>query len=325
MKIPLHKKARATPAIRREIQASTLSERALAQQYGLNRATIRKWKNRTTQEDRSHRPHQLQTTLTPAQEIVAVELRRTLLLPLDDLLVVVREFLNPQVSRSGLDRCLRRHGVSNLAALRREQAPQETEEKPGKKIFKTYEPGFVHVDIKYLPKMPGETHRRYLIAGIDRATRWVYLEIIAHKTALNAAAFLKRLIAKAPFKITKLLTDNGKEFTNSFQRGGEQKPSNQHCFDQCCVDNAIEHRLIKPYTPQTNGMIERFNGRISEVLATRHFDSSQELEQTLKHYERIYNHHIAKIHHLWGLNSAKLKTTSPSRTGSLTTHVLWLY
>ncbi len=48
------------------------------------------------------------TVLTPRQEAVAVSLRKTLLLPLDDLLAVVREFLNPDVSRSGLDRCLRR-------------------------------------------------------------------------------------------------------------------------------------------------------------------------------------------------------------------------
>ena len=46
------------------------------------------------------------------------ELRRMLLLPLDDLLAVYREFLNPDVSRSGLDRCLRRNGVSNLNSLR---------------------------------------------------------------------------------------------------------------------------------------------------------------------------------------------------------------
>ena len=49
--------------------------------------------------------------------MVVIELRNTLLLPLDDLLAVTREFLNPDVSRSGLDRCLRRHGVSNLQAL----------------------------------------------------------------------------------------------------------------------------------------------------------------------------------------------------------------
>ncbi len=57
-----------------------------------------------TVHDRSHTAHRLQTTLTPAQEAVAVSLRQRLLLPLDDLLAVVREFLNPTVSRSGLEK-----------------------------------------------------------------------------------------------------------------------------------------------------------------------------------------------------------------------------
>ena len=49
-------------------------------------------------------------------------LRKTLLVSLDDLLAVVREFLNPDVSRSGLDRCLRRHGVGNLRDLKAKEA-----------------------------------------------------------------------------------------------------------------------------------------------------------------------------------------------------------
>ena len=93
-----------------------------------------------------------------------VELRRTLLLPIDDLLVITREFVNPGASRSGLDRCLRRHGVSNLIALR----AQNGEPAPAAKTYKDYEPGFVHMDIKYLPQMPDETQRRYLFVAIAR-------------------------------------------------------------------------------------------------------------------------------------------------------------
>jgi hypothetical protein len=52
----------------------------------------------------AHTPHCLQITLTPAQKAVAVALRKTLLVSLDDLLATVREFLNPNVSCSGLDR-----------------------------------------------------------------------------------------------------------------------------------------------------------------------------------------------------------------------------
>jgi hypothetical protein len=85
---------------------------------------------------------------------------------LDDLLAVLREFLNPHVLRSGLDRCLRRHGVGNLRELKPKDA------KPTHSSFKAYEPGYLHIDIKDLPQMADEDRRRYLFVAIDRATRW---------------------------------------------------------------------------------------------------------------------------------------------------------
>ena len=56
-------------------------------------------------QDRSHPPHpqRFQTTLTTAQEAVADALRKTQRVSLDDLLAVVREFLNLAMSRSGRD------------------------------------------------------------------------------------------------------------------------------------------------------------------------------------------------------------------------------
>ena len=113
----VHPLARTTPSTRTEIRASSAPLTVLAERYNITQATARKWKHREDAQDRSHRPHKLSTTLNPAQEVLAVELRRTLLLPLDDLLVVIREFINPDVSRSGLDRCLRRHEVSDLKSL----------------------------------------------------------------------------------------------------------------------------------------------------------------------------------------------------------------
>jgi hypothetical protein len=49
---------------------------------------------------------------------------------------------------------------------------------------------------------------------------------------------------------------------------------------------------LRRVTPDQRHGAERFNGRISEVLATTRFDSAENLEQTLKCYERIYNPHI---------------------------------
>ncbi len=51
--------------------------------------------------------------------------------------------------------------------------PREDSEAPRPKRFKAYLPGFMHIDVKYLPQMPDEPARQYLFAAIDRATRWV--------------------------------------------------------------------------------------------------------------------------------------------------------
>jgi hypothetical protein len=54
-----------------------------------------------------------------------------------------------------------------------------------RKSLKTYEPGILHVDLKYLPLMADETTRRYLFVAIDRATPWVLVRILPDKTATN--------------------------------------------------------------------------------------------------------------------------------------------
>lgn len=283
MMIALHKNATTTPAIRRKIAESNEPVAALAARYSVSEDTVRRWKNRDSFEDRPHTAHRLQTTLTRAQEIVVVELRRMLLLPLDDLLAITREFLNPDVSRSGLSRCLRRHGVGNLNEMRPKEAAAAI------KGFKAYEPGFLHIDVKYLPQMPDETSRRYLFVAIDRATRWVFVRIMPAKTAANARRFLKELARVCPLKIRKILTDNGKEFTDRLFALRRREPTGQHEFDQLCAELDIEHRLTKPRSPQTNGMVERFNGRIADVLKTNRFVSGEDLEQTIMRYVALYN------------------------------------
>ena len=57
-----------------------------------------------------------------------------------------------------------------------------------------------------------------------------------------------------------------------------------HEFDRLCADLGIEHRLAPPMRPQTNGMVERFNGRIEDVLQSHRFRSGEDLEQTILRY-----------------------------------------
>lgn len=289
MSYRIHANARTTPKIRREIQESDLSIEELAKKYNISHVTVIKWRKRKGEgvADRSHRPKRLRTTLTPVQEQVILLLREELLLALDDLTAIAKRYLNPHASRSAIDRLLRREGMPSLRELK---ARKRTEGEG--KGFKPYEPGFIHVDIKYLPQFPDQDWRAYLFVAIDRATRWVFWEIHPDKEAKTAAAFLDHLVQACPFKITKVLTDNGKEFTDRFCATGEREPTGRHVFDQVCRQHQIEHRLIPPKRPQTNGMVERFNGRIAELLKQAHFASLAEFTATLRRYTDLYLHHI---------------------------------
>ncbi len=68
MNLNRHKHARTTSAIRQELREATKSERELAREDHLNRATVRQWRRRDNDQDASPRPHRLHTTLIPAQE-----------------------------------------------------------------------------------------------------------------------------------------------------------------------------------------------------------------------------------------------------------------
>ena len=92
---------------------------------------------------------------------------------------------------------------------------------------------------------------------------------------------MNQVIAHAPFNIKTLLTDNDKAFTDRFTPQGSRAPTGKHVLDQLCAAHDIDHRLIPVRRLQTNGMVERFNGRIGEVLATTRFDSQEQLAETL--------------------------------------------
>ena len=262
MDLKLHANATTTPRIRAYIQNSQASNAALARELGIHSRTVARWKARRDVGDRSNRPHRLTTTMTEWEEALIVELRRSLALPLDDIVEAMRRCINSELSRSAIHRCLQRHGVS--ARLTPHKAPAAA--------FHTEAPaGFIHLDVKYLP--PLDRRRSYAYVAIDRATRFVYLEILTDRRADTAAGFLERFLARFPLAVHTVLTDNGSEFTDRFavdkKAKPHDKPSGEHAFDRICAQRLITHRLIRPFRPQTNGMVERFNRRLSEHLDRR--------------------------------------------------------
>ena len=270
--LAIHPNARTTPAVRVEIARSTERSGVLAQRYGVSAETIRKWRQRGPADcqDRSARPHKLPWKANEEQRAIVCALRRATGFPLDDLTFVVSHFV-PQLNRDAVYRILKAEGLNRLPPSGQVRRPHGA--------FAEYEVGFVHLDVKHLPKLrdrDGSTRKRFLYVAIDRATRYVHLAVKDDETTASAVAFLDEAITALPFRVTRVLTDRGSCFT-------------ANAFEHACDRHGVEHRKTRPYTPRTNGMVERFNGRVQREVLGITIYSHRDLETVLRGFNAAYN------------------------------------
>ena len=101
-----------------------------------------------------------------------------------------------------------------------------------------------------------------------------------------AAEFLHDLIKAVPYKIHKVLTDNGIQFTNH----DHHKYAFTHIFERVCNEHKIEHRKTKIKHPWTNGQVERMDRTLKEATVNSfYYSSHDELKQHLHSYLMAYN------------------------------------
>ena len=276
----LHGSATTTEAVRRAIQHSQESLRALARRYGINQKTVAKWKRRSSVTDLRTGPREPRSTvLSVEEEAIIVAFRRHTLLPLDDCLYALQPTI-PHLTRSSLHRCLQRHGIGRL--------PDIEGDKPAKKKFKAYPIGFFHIDIA---EVRTEEGKLYLYVAIDRTSKFAFTRLVDKANTVTAREFLDALVAAVPYKIEIVLTDNGIQFADlPKNRSGPTALWRGHPFDRACQRHGIEHRLTKPNHPWTNGQVERMNRTIKEATVQRyHYDSHQQLRQHLDDFVAAYN------------------------------------
>src|SRR4051794_22791958 len=270
--LAIHPDARTTPAVRAEIARSSEPSGVLARRFGVSAETVREWRKRGPGDclDRSARPHKLPWKASEEERAVVCALRRATGFPLDDLTFIVAHFL-PHLGRDNVYRILKAAGLS------RRPAPAKPETPASK--FKEYELGFIHLDVKHLPKLrtaDGECRERFLFVAIDRRSRPVHLAVEDEETEAAAKAFLEEAVAAFPFRVTRLLTDRGSCFT-------------AEGFEKRCRELGVEHRKTRPCTPRTNGMVERVNGRVQREVLGITVAGHRDLERLLAGFNQASN------------------------------------
>lgn len=115
---------------------------------------------------------------------------------------------------------------------------------------------------------------------IDDASRWVFAWSYGTANQENTLDFLERVLARAPFLIQKIRTDQGREFIGNRVKDFLKQQD-------------IIYRNNTPYCPEENGKIERFHRTLKEKGIRRSFlaeDSLEMMQYRLNLFLHYYNY-----------------------------------
>lgn len=277
----LHKNARTNYSIRKEIQESQENINVLAKKFALSWKTVKKWRTRKTVEDKTSRPKKLKTTLSQFEEDLIVFERKEFKKTIEEIYFSLEKKIE-NIYPVKIYRVLKRYHLSVL--------PNELI-KAERKIrkFHRYNIGYLHLDSLWVPKIT-DKKRRYIYTAIDRVSKLAFIQFSEDKKIKTSTGFLHKVLDFYPYKINYILTDNGIEFSYN-QLPKIRRPKNKiHFFDQICRDEKIQHRTIKFKHPWTNGMVERFNGKIKDRVFRRYiFENIPDLKEKLTTFINEYN------------------------------------
>ena len=188
----------------------------------------------------------------------------------------LRRYHDITISDSGVWRILKRLGVNQLPASQRHRRRARRWSRYEKPL-----PGLqVQVDVKFIEPIEGVSDRRYYqYTAIDDCTRLRVLRVFPKNNQKTAIAFVDYLLARLPFPVETIQTDNGSEFASGFH---------WHLLD--C---GIRHVYITPATPRLNGKVERSHRTDAEEFYRRLegvvIDDSQLFNDRLREWEDFYN------------------------------------
>ncbi|GHE73453.1 IS481 family transposase [Streptomyces vinaceus] len=302
-----HRNARLTVHGRRILVDRVLAGRPVAHvaaEMGISRPTAHKWVRRWRAEgdaglqDRSSRPR------TTAHRTPASVEARVCHLRTGRKLGPARIGPILGLPASTVYRILVRHGLNRLAWL----------DRPTGEPIRRYErsrPGeLVHVDIRKLGNIPdGGGHKvmnrrtamdnkltttdqrksskpvigySCIHSAVDDHSRLAYSEVLPDERQHTAVAFWQRanaFFAAHGITVARVLTDNGSCYKAKL-------------FTQTLTADGIAHKKIRPYRPQTNGKVERFNRTLLDEWAyQRPYRSNDERTAALADFLHTYNHH----------------------------------
>ena len=284
----VHKNARSCPSSRallvKRISELAWSVRAASEAAGMSDRRAREWVRRASLDepltDRSSRPH--------SGRAISKETRERILTLRRERRTMRQVAKLAGVSVSTVSRVCGDEGLSRLRSLEPQPPPIRYErDTPGE---------LLHIDTKRLGRFDAVGHRitrkrshgsakqgfEHVFVATDDHTRLAYAEILANEHGQTACTFLRRAVewfGRMNITVERVMTDNGSPFRS-------------HDWRALCTSLDITHKRTRPYTPRTNGKVERLIQTLLREWAYRFtYQSSVERQRWLKPYLHFYNYH----------------------------------
>jgi transposase InsO family protein len=203
----------------------------------------------------------------------------------------LKRYHDIQISDSGVWRILKRLGMNRLPASQR----YKSRDRRWKRYEKQLPGHHIQIDVKFIAPVGttpagqgaaagpagGRRKKYYQFTAIDDCTRLRVLRIYDRLNQKTAIQFADYVIARLPFRVQTIQTDNGAEFQTSFH---------WHL-----ADRGIRHVYIKPATPRLNGKVERSHRIDAEefyrMLDGVMIDDTELFNDELAEWENFYNYH----------------------------------
>jgi transposase InsO family protein len=285
----LHPNAKTTPHTRLLIVQRVLdlgwAPTDAAASVGVSVRTVFRWvarfraEGKTGLADRRSTPHRSprRTAASRVRKIEALRRKRMAAWEIARRLGLARSTVSAVLRRLGLERLSR---LEPKAPVRRYQR-----ENPGE---------LVHLDTKKLGRIRGVGHRihgirqhrtrgigwEYVHAAVDDRSRVALAECMPDERGESAVAFLRNVVQtfrRRGVRVRSVMTDNGSAYLS-------------HAFREACSELGIRHLRTRPYTPRTNGKVERFiQSMLREWAYRRPYRTSNQRARALPSWLRYYN------------------------------------
>lgn len=144
----------------------------------------------------------------------------------------------------------------------------------------------VQVDVAFLPKLFGKSHRQYVYQAIDLHTRITYSRIYPECTPQNTVDFLEHVISFFPFRVNTFQFDHGSEFTYDMLVHVKK----DHPVHVYLKQRSINFKFSPVATPRMNGCVERVHRTWREEIQRWHkWKNPNQMHKDNRKWMKYYN------------------------------------